>query len=216
MDQILVVFLNDWFQNCSRMAEKKLGLTHYFHGKNCLVVEMALYKSYQLSLGQDHCTDVDFLWELSHHQSVGHDIVHPQTSGECGTKRRLHGRHLLQKVLPQSSLEGAVLQAGVIRVAGCLLWPPSLALYSSFRQGLWLSLCPGSHTWNVYEDAAERRRGWCSLAHKKRIHEAWSASGNGCCLCAQAALTLLLFLSVWSWFGGSPEYPHSGYFSQKG
>lgn len=42
MDQILVVFLNDWYQNCCQMAKKKLGWTHYFHGKNCLVVEMAL------------------------------------------------------------------------------------------------------------------------------------------------------------------------------
>jgi hypothetical protein len=37
-----------------------------------------LCKSYQLSLGQDHCTDVCFLWGLCHHQSVGHDILHPE------------------------------------------------------------------------------------------------------------------------------------------
>lgn len=44
MDQILAVFLNDWYQNCCQMAKKKPGWTHYFHGKNCLVVERALNK----------------------------------------------------------------------------------------------------------------------------------------------------------------------------
>lgn len=136
MDQILVVFLNDLYQNYYQMAEKKLEWTHYFHEKNCLVVEMALYKSYQLSLGQDHCTDVDFLWEPCRRQSVGHGILHPQTSDGCGMKRCLLGRTLLQKVLPQSSLEEAVLQAGVTRAASCWLWLPSLALCSSFRQCL--------------------------------------------------------------------------------
>lgn len=37
-----------------------------------------LYRSYQLSLGQDHCTDADFLWEPRHHQSGGHGTLHPE------------------------------------------------------------------------------------------------------------------------------------------
>lgn len=41
-----------------------------------------LYKSYQLSLGQDHCTDADFLWELCCRQSVGHGILHPEVGNK--------------------------------------------------------------------------------------------------------------------------------------
>lgn len=41
-----------------------------------------LYKSYQLSLGQGHCTDADFLWELCRRQSVGHGILHPEAGNK--------------------------------------------------------------------------------------------------------------------------------------
>lgn len=213
---MLVVFLSGWFQNCCLMAEKKLCLTHYYHGKNYLGVEMALGRSCQLSSERDHCTDVYFLWGQCHHQSGGHDMLHPQISAACGKQRCLLWRVLSQKISPQSSLEGAVPQAGVTRAVGCWLWPPSLALRSSFRPSLWLSLCPGSHTWNVYVGAAGRKRGWCSPAHKKRIHEVQTANENGCCPRALATSTHPSFLNAWLWFGASPECPRFGYFSPRG
>lgn len=190
---MLVVFLSGWFQNCFLMGGKKLWPTHYFHGKNCPDVEMALGRSCQLSVEQDHCTGVYFLWGRCHHQNGGHDRLHPQTFAVHGMKRCLLWRVLSQKIEPQSSLEGAVLQAEVPRAASCWLWPPSLGLRSSFRPSLWFSLCHASHTWNAYVDAAGRRKGWCSPARKKRIHEVQTASGNGCCPCARAASTPPLF-----------------------
>lgn len=37
-------------------------------GRNC-----------QLSSEQGHCTGADFLWGRHHHQSEGHDMLHPET-----------------------------------------------------------------------------------------------------------------------------------------
>lgn len=105
---------------------------------------------------------------------------------------------------------------GVIRAAGCWLWLPSLALRSSFRPSLWLSLCPGSHTWNVYVDAVGRRRGWCSPVHKKRIHEVQTTNENGCRPRGLVASIRPSFWNAWLWFGVSPECPHFGYFSPRG
>lgn len=46
------------------------------------------------------------LWDVNNSEEL-----RPQISDGYGTKRRLLGRSLLQKVLPQSFLEEAVLQA---------------------------------------------------------------------------------------------------------
>lgn len=46
------------------------------------------------------------LWDVKNSEEL-----RPQISDGCGTKRCLLGRTLLQKVLPQSFLEEAVLQA---------------------------------------------------------------------------------------------------------
>lgn len=37
-----------------------------------------LGRSCQLSSEQDHCTGVCFLWGQCHHQSGGHDTLHPE------------------------------------------------------------------------------------------------------------------------------------------
>lgn len=179
-------------------------------------MEMALGRNCQLVLEQDRCTGVYFLWRGCHHQSGGRDTLHPQTSAVSGMKRRLLLKTLFQKIETQSSQEESVLQPERTGAVGCWLGPPSPALHSSFHPSLWLSLCPGSHTWNVCVAAAGRKRDWCSPAHRKRTRAGPTVSGHGCLPGARAASA-----PPWSWsaglcFGGSRGCLHCGWFSPRG
>ena len=47
-----------------------------------------LGRSCQLFLEQDHYTGVYFPWGRCHHQSGGHDTLHPETKGKQQQKKK--------------------------------------------------------------------------------------------------------------------------------
>lgn len=73
------------------MAEKKLEWTHYFHGKNCLVVEMALNErkrkallKYFVALSSSNVIPLHFLDTNKKSSSAFPEVLFPEYGGGPG------------------------------------------------------------------------------------------------------------------------------------